>query len=379
MKKIIFAIILLGIGLTSCEQFLTRTPYDTIDSKDFFTSEQDLEIYSNGLLQYMMPDAGDLTYSGGECADYLAVSSVQAFLQDGWDYTKQTGWSSSDWKNLYRINYFLTNMHKASPSASQSILKHYEGVGKFWRAWFYFDKVKKFGDVPWYNKPIESGDSILLYKARDSRECVMDSVLQDLNYAVSNCSTSNEFLNTTLINRYVALALKARICLFEGTYRKYHTVNPSTGKAWNDQNASIRFLNEAVSACEELMNSGKFSLVSNSADVKTQYRSLFTKQKVNYQEVIFAREYQADIAMHDVTLRFNSAGNNTNRWSPTKEFVNTYLCLDGSRFTDKASYNTIKYTNEVKNRDYRLMQTMITPGFTKKVGGATTSWQIIQK
>lgn len=375
MKKIILGIFILSMGLTSCDEFLTRDPYNTIGSDEFFKSENDLKIYTNGLLQYMMPDAADLTYTGGDCADYLAVSSVQSFLQDGWDYTKQSGWSSSDWKNLYRINYFLANMHKASSKVGQSTLNHYEGVGRFWRAWFYFDKVKDFGDVPWYNTPIEDNDSIMLYKARDSRECVMDSVLKDINYAVSNCSTNAVYTNTTLINRYVALALKARICLFEGTYRKYHTTNPSTGKAWSDTGASTRFLNEAISACEELMNSGKFSLVSTSADVKTQYRSLFTQQKVNYKEVIFAREYQADVAMHDATLRFNSAGNNTNRWSPTNEFVNTYLCLDGSRFTDKANYDTIQYINEVKNRDYRLMQSMITPGFIKKVGGVATLWK----
>jgi hypothetical protein len=299
-----------------------------------------------------------------------------SFLLNGWDFTKQTGWSSSDWKDLYLINYFLENMGKAAAGvADDQTMKHYEGVGRFWRAWFYYDMVRKFGDVPWYDQPIDADDTENLYKLRDSREYVMDKVLEDLNFASTYCSDADKYCKRTLINKYVALALKARVCLYEGTYRKYHSTNPSTGDAWTDAGASTRFLNECVSACEELMNTEKFSLVSSPGAVETQYRKLFTQQAVNYTEVILAREYQANVLMHDVTLVFNSAGNNTNRFSPTEEFVNTYLCLDGTRFTDIPDYQTMSFIDETQNRDYRLKQTMITPGFQKKVGGVMTLWK----
>ncbi len=370
MKKIILIMGLCSLLFTSCESFLEREPYSTIATDEFFASENDLVIYANGFIQNMLPSASDLTYDYGNYADYLAVSTVQPFLLNGWDFTKQTGWSSGDWKNLYRINYFLKNMYKAT-TVNEATLKHYEGVARFWRAWFYFEKVRTFGDVPWYDEPINSDDAEALYKARDSREVVMDKVLEDLNFACENCSTADKYLKKTSVSKYVALALKSRICLFEGTFRKYHTTNPSTGKAWTDTGASARFLNECVSASETLMNAGKFSLVSSAANVQTQYRKLFTEQAVNYTEVIFAHEYVATVSMHDVTLIFNSAGNNTNRWSPTREFVNTYLCLDGTRFTDKTDYQKTSYIDETKNRDYRLKQTMNTPGFSKLVGGVT--------
>lgn len=373
MKKTILTITLCGLLFTSCQDFMKKEPYNTIGSEDFFASENDLVIYTNGFIQNMMPSASELTYDYGNYADYLAVSTVQPFLLNGWDFTKQTGWSSADWKDLYRINYFLKNMNKAASTVTDaSVMKHYEGVARFWRAWFYFDKVRKFGDVPWYDEPISDDDTENLYKKRDSREVVMDKVLEDLNFACNNCSSASKYLKTTLISKYVALALKARVCLYEGTYRKYHANNPSTGKSWIDAGASARFLNECVSACDALMNSGTFKLVSSAANVQTQYRKLFTQQAVDYNEVIFAREYQATVAMHDVTLIFNSAGNNTNRWSPTQEFVNTYLCLDGTRFTDKPNYQKTSFIDETANRDYRLKQTMITPGFTKTVSGVMT-------
>ncbi len=373
MKNIILIIALSGLLFTSCQDFMKKEPYNTIGSEEFFASENDLVIYTNGFIQNMMPSASELTYDNGNYADYLAVSTVQPFLLNGWDFTKQTGWSSADWKDLYRINYFLKNMNKAASTVTDaSVMKHYEGVARFWRAWFYFDKVRQFGDVPWYDEPISDDDTENLYKKRDSREMVMDKVLEDLNFACINCSNASKYLKTTLISRYVALALKARVCLYEGTYRKYHATNPSTGNPWTDAGASARFLNECVSACDALMNSGTFKLVSSTANVQTQYRKLFTQQAVDYNEVIFAREYQATVAMHDVTLIFNSAGNNTNRWSPTQEFVNTYLCLDGTRFTDKPNYQKTSFIDETANRDYRLKQTMITPGFTKTVSGVMT-------
>ena len=55
---------------------------------------------------------------------------------------------------------------------------NYIGLARFFRAWFYFDKVKRFGDVPWINKAMEVDDPDL-YAARDSRTLVMDSVLAD--------------------------------------------------------------------------------------------------------------------------------------------------------------------------------------------------------
>ena len=40
----------------------------------------------------------------------------------------------------------------------------------------------------------------------------------------------------------------------------------------------------------------------------------------------------------------------------TRRFMNHYLMADGTRFTDKQGYETMFYTDEVKNRDPRLQQ-----------------------
>ena len=115
-----------------------------------------------------------------------------------------------------------------------------------WRAYFYYAKVQNFGDVPWMDHALDIEDEIL-YAPRDSREFVMSKVLEDLNFACENLSGDTKF--NGVINKWVALALKSRVCLYEGTFRKYHLVNPSTNVAWNDKYGKAEdFLKECVAA-----------------------------------------------------------------------------------------------------------------------------------
>ncbi len=45
----------------------------------------------------------------------------------------------------------------------------------------------------------------------------MDSVMADIDYAIANLDASRQI---TTITKWTALALKSRIALFEGTFRK---------------------------------------------------------------------------------------------------------------------------------------------------------------
>ena len=83
---------------------------------------------------------------------------------------------------LYNINYFLSHMREVS-GVSEATLDHYEGVGRFWRAWFYYDMVQEFENVPWYEHEIKSNDQEALYKTQDSRAFVMEKVLEDISFA----------------------------------------------------------------------------------------------------------------------------------------------------------------------------------------------------
>ena len=86
-----------------------------------------------------------------------------------------------NWVMLRQINFFLSRSHQCEDSGVRA---KYEALARFFRAYFYFEKVKRFGDVPWYDVVVGSGDADLLNKPRDSRKFVMEKGLEDLDYAI---------------------------------------------------------------------------------------------------------------------------------------------------------------------------------------------------
>ena len=206
-------------------------------------------------------------------------------------------------------------------------------------------------------------------KPRDSREYVMDKVLEDLTFASTYCLSDAKFTKgSALINKWVALAFKSRVCLYEGTFRKYHSREPSSDKPWQaEYNADNKFLREAAAAAKEIMDKGPYSLVTG--DVKTAYRSLFTSAGLLTQEVIFGREYSKELsAFHETSWYYYSPTYGA-KIAMTKKFMNTYLTTRGTPFTDIDGYQTIDFIREFDGRDARMAQTVISPTYKMKISG----------
>lgn len=350
--------------LFSCSDFLTQGDPNKVDGPTYFRTENDLRVYTNGFIENMLPSALDIA-TGDARADYLAYRGEYQYLTDNYDADDQGGWSTGVWGRLRNINYFLDNFRRAA--VPEDVLLHYEGVARFWRALFYFDMVKTFGAVPFYDTEISSDDKERLYKGRDNREYVMRKVLEDINFACENCSDSPELLaNSSRINRYIALAAKSRICLFEGTYRKYHEADPSTGDYWRADESEM-YLRECVSASESLMNAGVYSLYAP-GNTSTQYRELFTSTSVITKEVIWARVYDESLsAVHNLNCYFTNMQYGS--YSPVRQFINTYLKTDGTPFTDTPGYESVPFNREFEGRDLRLRQSVRHPGYTRLSGG----------
>ena len=80
---------------------------------------------------------------------------------------------------------------------------------------------------------------------------------------------------------------------------------------------------------------------------------------------MWAREYSSEKSiLNDITWKFSSSTYG-NCWSMTKQFLNTYLKLDGSRYTDAAGYARNSFVDELADRDLRLQQTIVTPSYRK--------------
>lgn len=342
-------LLLLAVLLASCD--LEQTPESTTSKDAVFGSEKGLELYANSFYS-ILPTANNI-HRADEISDFGARSQVPDYIREGAFGPRQSsGW---DWRDLRNLNYFIENCNY--PTIAPDVKRHYVGLARFFRAWFYFDKVKRFGDVPWIGKTMDVNDP-QLFAGRDSRVLVMDSVLADLDYATANIRTVND--NTrSLITKYIAYAFKSRVCLFEGTFRKYHALG-----------GSEKWLNEAVDAANVVMTESGFS-ISEAGGAGKSYRQLFTSKTPVGAEVMLA-------ALCDPTL---SVFNDANWWwtsatygprlSFTRTFINTYLNIDGTPFTEQAGYETMTFPQEVKNRDLRLQQTIRMGDYKRTNAGVT--------
>lgn len=354
MRKIIFNLvtILTVVYLSSCEDFLTSEPIDKLVPGTFFQTEKDLALFSNSFYQRGIPD-GLSVVQADEMADYTSKIQSPKFIAGAYDSGDVGSWN---WSDLRNINYFLANFN--NEAIPQEARNHYEGVARFWRAYFYYEKVKRYGDVPWYSKPLSTEDEDL-YKPRDPRSMVMDSVLADLNFAAENIRDTKDN-SSSLITRQVALAFKSRVSLFEGTFRKYHP-------EFNLQASANKFLEAAADAARKVMVSGKYAIY-NTGNPDKDYRTLFISENPVNTEVMLAVVYNNALRRwHNITWKFNSATYGS-RWGLNKQFVNTYLMTDGTRFTDKSGYDEILFVDEMENRDSRLAQTIRSLGYRRSDG-----------
>lgn len=369
--KVIVLFIFLSGFLVQCKKgFLDRTPQSEIIPGIFFNTEKDLELYTNSFYANtaVIPTAEGVY---NEDDDNVIKNSLSDFLT-GKRVVPVSG-GSWNWYHLRNINYFLANYNKVQlPGA-----KHYGGVAHLFRALFYFDKVATFGDVPWYSAVIDIQDSSLLNRPRDKRTLVMDSVLADLDTAISWMSEPKGMPDKVeKVHKWTALAFKSRICLFEGTFRKYH---PEFSLPDAD-----KFLQEAARAAEALISSGAYGLYTSTPD--KAYQELFSSKAAIDKEVILTRRFSNDLQIwHNVNYYTLTAS--YGRPGLEKKLVNSYLMKDGTRFTDKADFSTQPFFNEVQNRDPRLSQTIRTPGYTrigntKKLPpdftGTVTGYQLIK-
>ena len=348
MKNIV-CIALLGliVGLSACkEDFLNRYPQTSISPEAFFNTEEDLALYINGLLS--LPDAG--TYLNDQSSDNatttgaVEVKTIMTGTPTAQNIT--SGWS---WTRLRNINYFLDNYRKAN--VTSEVRNHYVGMARYYRAQFYLSMVKRYSDVPWFSHALNPDDPEL-YKPRDSRAMVMDSVMADLEFASRNIRVT---VPVGTPGRWAAMVFYARTALYEGTYRKYHP-------ELNLQSTANALLEKAVSVSSEIMASGKFSIY-NTGKPTQDYATLFASQDLlTNPEVILANIFDLSKGRGQ---NVNSTVFGDYEQAPSRDFVQTYLMADGTRFTDQAGYQQFDFIKEFKNRDPRLAQTIAFPGWQR--------------
>ena len=316
MKKIfIYGAMALSTALVGCEDLLDKSPLDTFsNSAEYWNSESNVENQCNTFLN----NYSGYGNSGTGGWFYFKTLSDDQVDNDShlWTYSNVVS-SSSNWSSPFteirRAAYILQGLETST--LSETVKANYIGIARLNRAWQYFQLVRMYGDVQWIDHVMDPANGEALYGTRDKRDDVMDKVLEDLNYACEHMTGTNK----QRFNKDMALAMKADICLWEGTFRKYRSTEAKQDAP--DAAGAKKYLEECVKACEALMAASK------GYELREDYQSIYNSVNLSTcPEIIFYKPYSKDAFMHStIDYTVNTAGTH----GMSKDAFDSYLFLDG--------------------------------------------------
>ena len=339
-------------GLSACDMY--ETPKASVGKDALFASESGLKMYTNSM--YNVLPGGGMTSWGETSTNIInAYQGARTNLTAAYTPSMEGKWS---WGTLRNINYFLDNNNNTA--VDEKVRNNYTGIARFWRAVFYFDKIRTYNDVPWIDHALDIDDELLL-AGRDSRTAVAEHIYEDLQFAIENITEATNS-TATLVTSLVAAGEQSRFCLWEGTFRKYHG-EPDAEK----------WLQRAAAAAKIVMDSKKYSLNTSG---NQPYRDLFITRLPKANEVMLATVYSVADGITNGMNRKSTASTLGTPFCPIRQFMNLYLNLDGSRYTDDPSYLTDEFMTEFDGRDKRIAQTIRVPGTIRSNGPAYPDWQV---
>ena len=364
MKHLLYILstmVVLGVLAVSCD--LTEAPQAEAGRAIVFGDEAGLRNYVYGFYNYL-PDNGSV-HKINTTHDHSAKTSIGTYEQGAYTTSTSTSWS---WGSIRNVNYFI--QYNTDPAVPETVRNNYTGIARMFRAYLYYDKLVTYGRVPWIDKPLDPTDDDL-YKTQDSRDVIIQHIMEDLDYAAENITVTGITPYSNTVNKWTALALKSRICLFEGTFRKYH----ASGSAYGSQYlegctiSANELLQAAADAALEIMNDGPYKLHTGTVyeeGGRGAYRDLFISDNPVTEEVMLAYTQNRDLSvLGEANWYYNSTSYGPHL-SMTRSFAKTYLNIDGSIYNEKNAAGYKSFAEETTGRDARLCQTIRGADYTRK-------------
>lgn len=385
MKKLIYiATCVCAMNLSSCaDAFLDLEPLDTKTDLVYFKTPEHFKEYATGLYNQLI--GWQCRY--GSIFDHMDCSSdLSTYFSNNADIGLGkiiVGTNDGRWDNCY-ANIRAVNMlfSKAkSYSGNKEDLNQSLGEGYFFRAYSYFYLLKFFGGVP-IVKTVLDVDSPELRAGRDSRYDVVDFILEDLDNAIELLPMEQTIPSTDKgrISKGGAKAFKARVLLYEATWRRYNgTSTDFEGSKGPESDQINEFLDEAIKLCEEVMKDPAYALwnYNNIAEVQNMSnRYLFCIENENSNPAGKGKDSNKEFiiySVYDQKTRPASIELTQTLWklTPSRKLIDMFLCTDGLPINISEQFEGYhKRGDEFKNRDYRLKSYIGTPNSgTKLTGG----------
>ncbi|MDR2776049.1 MAG: RagB/SusD family nutrient uptake outer membrane protein [Tannerella sp.] len=318
-KNTILIILCLAAVWIGCDDMLNVTSKTDFTDDNFWKTEDDLKAACNRLYQQFAPLDYDL-----RADDQVGRFNPNEISNGSWSIPTQSG----DWTNAYAYIFTANNIlvKAANAPVNENIRNRYLGEARFFRAWYYFDLVCKYGDVPLALKPFTGTTDPELKMARTPRETVIQQCYDDLAFAAewlpgrAAMETVNDEFERRRITRSSALGLMVRIGLHEGAMLKYHNLSNET--VWKAH------LQKSIDAYSLLKAEGH--QLYTIGGVSEAYLALFfDEENGSNKEVIFSKAYGPNgVTGTNASLHSHSYSCDVN-FNITRSMVDYYLYADG--------------------------------------------------
>ena len=388
MKKIFNIALAIAAALTlvSCADFLERPSKTSMDDSNYWSSETNLRLFVNGgftnyfVGHYSGWSAGydsavrgdgsdytewsdDIMYSSSQIENYVAATSFDGVSNSeaiSFYIRSQSGAWNYAWVRKWNMMIQRIDMMKENGKLTEEAYKHWMGVARFFRAYQYSRLVQSFGDVPYYDEPMEPTDFETQFKPRDSRVLVMTKCMEDFKYAMENVRADD---GENAVNKGVVGTIGSRFMLFEGTWEKYHKTANGTPNA---------FLQAAVDLAGGVMALGKYNCDAS-------FKDLFGSETKKGTEAIMYRSYSAAQSTRHCTSTYCMPQYGQGGYA-TFNHLESWICTDGK----------VRATSTVANKDsWRVQDMRITrdPRFeatfydepNSSGGGTLFTWKFIDR
>lgn len=277
--------------------------------------------------------------------------------------------------NYNRIRQVNTLLQQAEGYAVPADIETSVGEAHFFRAYCYFDLLQVYGDVIITRTPLDI-DSPEMQMARNSRDEVVDFILEDLEEAIRLLPEANEISSKDegRLSSQAASAFLSRVALYEGTWQKFRN-----GGQNNDRSSAL--LDIAATFAHDVIESGFFELFAPEELGTEAYKYLFILEndksnpagitKSGNKEYIFTRRHDPTLA----SIGFNiTQGRLGNAVYVTRKMANMYLQSNGLPINPQ-TWDYSKVDSEFKDRDNRMSNTLMIPGHTYwGTGGGRIDW-----
>lgn len=377
-----------AVMMASCdESFLDRQPISAVTPENYLTDESHLAAYT--IARYGPTNGWNI--GDADTDNQAAINYSNIFVPGEWRVSASGGW---DFGTLYNCNYFLNTVlprfEAGTITGNSNNIKHHIGEIYFFRAQFYFENLKTYGDFPIIENVLPDDHQILIEASkRAPRTEVARFILSDLDKAIQLMMNVSPDGQKNRLSRLVALQYKSRVALYEATFLKYFkgTAFVPQGDGWpgkqkpynasySFQSGSIEgeidfFLTQAMEAAKEVAD--QVPLVENIGtfpqsvgDPENPYCEMFSSVDMSrFSEVLMWRKFDRNLNVTTYAGKSYQGGNMG--VGLTRGMVESFLMANGLPiYAAGSGYQGDDYLQDIpKERDNRLQLFLKVPGQVK--------------